>query len=93
MELTRNLSLSLHRLTEFKALLGRGAYGRVEGKEVYVGSLRLLKGMRIEVEDPKIKELQEQGKTVVFTIIDGKLAGAFALADKIRKEEPTEHHH
>jgi Cu2+-exporting ATPase len=34
----------------------------------------------------KITALQEQGKTVVFTVVDGKLADAFALADKIKQE-------
>jgi Cu2+-exporting ATPase len=70
----------------FKALPGRGAYGKVSRKEVYVGSPALLEEMKIEANDEKIKALQEQGKTVVFTVVDGKLAGAFALADKIRKE-------
>jgi Cu2+-exporting ATPase len=69
-----------------KALPGRGAYGKVNRKEVYVGSPALLEEMKIEATDDKIKALQEQGKTVVFTVVDGKLAGAFALADRIRKE-------
>ncbi len=71
---------------DFKAIPGKGTYGRLLGKEVYVGSPNLLKEMKIEVEDPKIKTLQEQGKTVVFTVVDGELAGAFALSDRIRKE-------
>jgi len=71
---------------EFKALPGRGAYGKVEGKEVYVGSTNLLDQLKIGAEDERIKTLQEQGKTVAFTVVDGKLAGAFALSDKIRKE-------
>lgn len=71
---------------DFKALPGKGAYGKVSRNEVHVGSPRLLEEMKIEAKDEKIKALQEQGKTVVFTVVDGKLAGAFALADKIRKE-------
>jgi Cu2+-exporting ATPase len=71
---------------DFKALPGRGAYGKVVRKEVYVGSPALLEEMKIEATDEKIKALQEQGKTVVFTVVDGKLAGAFALADRVRKE-------
>lgn len=51
-----------------------------------MGSPNLLKEMNIEIDDQKIKLLQEQGKTVVFTVINGKLAGAFALSDKIREE-------
>jgi Cu2+-exporting ATPase len=71
---------------DFKALPGKGAYGKVARSEVYVGSPGLLEEMKIDAHDEKIKALQEQGKTVVFTVVDGKLAGAFALADKVRKE-------
>ncbi|MEM3641349.1 MAG: copper-translocating P-type ATPase, partial [Candidatus Bathyarchaeia archaeon] len=71
---------------DFKAIPGKGAYGRVGNKEVYVGSIALLNDMKIVVNDQRIKDLQEQGKTVVFAVVDGKLAGAFALSDSIRKE-------
>ncbi len=71
---------------DFKSLPGRGAYGKVAKREVYVGSLSILEELKIEVKDPKINQLQEQGKTVVFTVVDGKLAGAFALADMVREE-------
>jgi len=71
---------------EFKAIPGKGAYARVKGKEVYMGGPNLLKDLKIRVDDPRIRELQEQGKTVVFSVVDGRLAGAFALADRIRKE-------
>ena len=70
----------------FKALPGKGAYGKVRRSEVYVGSPGLLEEMNIDANDDKVKALQEQGKTVVFTLVDGKLAGAFALADRVRKE-------
>jgi len=71
---------------DFKALPGKGAYGKVEGKEVYVGSINLLEELKILIEDPRIRKLQEQGKTVVFTVVNRKLAGAFALADSVREE-------
>ncbi|NWG10400.1 copper-translocating P-type ATPase [Candidatus Bathyarchaeota archaeon] len=78
--------LEFSQAKEFKAIPGKGAYGKIGKKEVYVGSPNLLNEMKIEANNAKIKELQEQGKTVVFTIADGKLAGAFALSDKIRTE-------
>jgi Cu2+-exporting ATPase len=71
---------------DFKAIPGKGAQGKVEGKEVYVGSPDLLKELKIEAGDKRIIALQEAGKTVIFTVVDGNLAGAFALADKIRHE-------
>lgn len=71
---------------DFKAIPGKGAKGEVSDKEVYVGSPNLLKELKIAVDDEKITALQEEGKTVVFTVVDGKLMGAFALSDKIREE-------
>lgn len=71
---------------DFKAIPGKGAQGTVEDKEAYVGSPSLLKELKIELNDEKMTALQEEGKTVVFTVVDGKLAGAFALADKVREE-------
>ena len=75
--------------TDFKAIPGKGAEAKVGAHRVYVGSPNLLKELNIESNDEKIVELQEQGKTVVFCVVDGKLAGAFALADKIREESRT----
>jgi Cu2+-exporting ATPase len=71
---------------DFKAIPGKGAQGKVEGKEVYVGSPNILEEMKIDANDKRVTALQEEGKTVVFTLVEGKLAGAFALADKIREE-------
>jgi len=71
---------------EFKAIPGKAAYGKVEDREVYIGGPNLLKDMKIDLNDKRIGELQEQGKTVVYTVADGKLIGAIALSDKIRKE-------
>ena len=85
-EYAKEKGIEIPQTDEFKAIPGKGAYGEVQGREVYVGSPSLLHEMKIEVEDHKIGELQEQGKTVVFTVVDGKLVGAFALSDRIRKE-------
>jgi Cu2+-exporting ATPase len=85
-EYAKEKDVDIPEAVEFKAIPGKGAYGKVGGKKVYVGSPSLLKEMKINVKDKKIKELQAQGKTVVFTVADGELIGAFALADKIRQE-------
>ena len=55
-------------------------------KTVYVGSPSLLKELNVKASDERILQLQKAGKTVVFTMVDGKLAGAFALADMVREE-------
>jgi Cu2+-exporting ATPase len=70
----------------FKAIPGKGAEGRVNGKEVKVVSPGYLREQNIVVNDKRIEQLQAQGKTVVFTVINGRLEGAIALADIVRPE-------
>ncbi len=70
----------------FKAIPGKGAEATVRDHKVYVGSANLLKELDVKATDKRYIELQEHGKTVVFAVVDGRLAGAFALADKVRVE-------
>jgi Cu2+-exporting ATPase len=70
----------------FKAIPGKGAEARVGGKEVKVVSPGYLEGTGISLHDERIERLSEQGKTVIFVMIDGELKGGIALADIIRPE-------
>jgi P-type Cu2+ transporter len=70
----------------FRAIPGKGAEGRVNGREVKVVSPGYLREMRIGLEDERIERLSAQGKTVVFILLDGRPAGALALADIVRPE-------
>ncbi|SNZ10316.1 Cu2+-exporting ATPase [Persephonella hydrogeniphila] len=74
------------KVEEYRTIPGKGAYGIINGKEIYIGGPNLLKELDIPVKDIKITDLQKEGKTVIFVIVDRKLAGIFALSDKIKKE-------
>jgi P-type Cu2+ transporter len=71
---------------DFTAIPGKGAKGKVDGMETMVVSPGYLKENSIQVNDERIEGLYSQGKTVVFVLIDGKPAGAIALADIVRSE-------
>jgi len=73
-------------VTEFKAIPGKGVDGVVNGKRVMVVGPGYLREKGIETTNEEIKKLQEQGKTTVYVLLDGKLIGAIALADIIRPE-------
>jgi P-type Cu2+ transporter len=74
-------------VSEFRAIPGRGAVGQVEGHEIRVVSPGYLREHGLAIPDPQaIDRLSEQGKTVVFVLRDGRLAGAVALADILRPE-------
>ncbi|HEC75835.1 MAG TPA: HAD family hydrolase [Thermoplasmatales archaeon] len=79
-------SKEIFKVEEFRSIPGKGAEGKVDGKEVKVVSPGYLRENNITVDDERIDELSSQGKTVVFVIIDGELKGAIALADIIRPE-------
>ncbi|MDL4839662.1 heavy metal translocating P-type ATPase [Aquibacillus rhizosphaerae] len=70
---------------QFESMTGKGLKGTIDGKEVFIVSPGYVKDNNIEYQTEKFKELSEQGKTVVFVLIDNKLAGMIALADKIRE--------
>jgi Cu2+-exporting ATPase len=72
--------------TDFKAIPGKGAYAKIQDKEVHAGSPALMNEMGIDISDDQIKKQQDQGKTVVFIVINKQLAGAIALSDIIKKE-------
>lgn len=82
-------AIELKSIKEFEALKGRGVKAVVEDKEVMVGGPSLLESMGIDVPNElqeRVSEGGKKGQTVVFTIKEGKLLGAIALADIIREE-------
>lgn len=71
---------------DFNSMPGKGVEGIVNEKMVKVVSQSYLKENKIQYSNEKINSLIEQGKTVVFVLIENKLQGAIALADQIRPE-------
>ena len=76
-----------YQVKDFNSIPGKGAEGKVNGKDVKVVSPGYLEENKIELQEKdKIEKLSAQGKTVVFVLFDNKLTGAIALGDIIRDE-------
>lgn len=73
-------------VSEFKSITGKGAQGIVNGQTVKIVSPGYLKENNIEYENKEINNFFEQGKTVVFVLVNDILKGAIALSDLIRAE-------
>jgi Cu2+-exporting ATPase len=73
-------------VTDFKAIPGKGAQGKVNGREVMIVSPGYINEHGYNISDERINDLSSQGKTIVYVIRDGELLGAIAMADIIRKE-------
>ncbi|MBQ8363106.1 MAG: cation-translocating P-type ATPase, partial [Thermoguttaceae bacterium] len=68
----------------FVAEPGRGAFGFVDGKEVFVGSARALAERNVAISDEiraKVERFVKDGCAVVYVAIDGEAAGAIFLSD------------
>jgi Cd2+/Zn2+-exporting ATPase/Cu+-exporting ATPase len=71
----------------FVAIPGEGVRARVGGRQVSVGSRRLLAG-RASIP-PEVADLEAQGKTLLVVTHDGEPAGLLAAADTPRPEIPV----
>ncbi|MDX2055022.1 MAG: heavy metal translocating P-type ATPase [Polyangiaceae bacterium] len=74
----------------FRSITGKGVQGRVGEMEVALGNARFLTERNVETE-PLLAEagrLREQGETVVFLEVGGKLAGLLGVQDPIKESTP-----
>ena len=85
LEAARERDLDPPAFAEFEALAGHGVRARVEGRLVEVGSARLA-GEHGDVEELERRggALREAGATLVFAWVDGRPAGAIAIADRVK---------
>jgi len=70
----------------FRNIPGQGAGATVNGRQMFVGNLKLMQSQNIDV-GPIAKqqaELAASGRTAVLIAIDAKAAGVIALADAVR---------
>jgi len=75
--------VTVPKLENFNAITGKGVEANVESKQVKVVSPGYLRDEKIAIPDDAYSDAAE---TVVFVLIDGKLAGYIALSDEIRPE-------
>jgi len=81
---TRNLPLQ--KPERFEAVPGLGVRAWVDGRQVVVGNSRMIPESDTLLETPG---LIAQGKTLLFVVIDDKVAGILAAADMVRQEVPA----
>jgi P-type Cu+ transporter len=82
--------LRLAPVSDFDAPTGRGAVGTVEGKRVALGTAPFMQQLGVSADGlaNKANALRQDGATVIFVAIDGRLAGVVAIADQIKPSTP-----
>jgi P-type Cu+ transporter len=77
-------------ISDFESVSGKGVRGRRDGRLIALGNLALMRdaGVPVEAIQSVVDELRRTGRTVMYVSIDGALAGAIAVGDRIKASTP-----
>jgi Cu2+-exporting ATPase len=75
-----------YKVSDFKSITGKGAQGIINGEDIKIVSPGYLRENSIKYENERVNIFFEQGKTVVFVLVNNTIKGAIALSDIIRPE-------
>ena len=90
-EAARSRGLSLATAENFESSTGIGVRGIVEDRNILLGNTALLHeaGIAVAPVSTEAERLREDGASVVFLAVDGRLAGALAVHDPIKDATPA----
>jgi Cu+-exporting ATPase len=78
--------IPLSRVMGFDSPTGKGAIGMVDRKRVALGNAPFLSELGVDTASlaSEAERLRREGATSIFVAIDGKVAGAIAIADPVK---------
>jgi Cu+-exporting ATPase len=87
----RARSLTLGAVSLFRSRPGCGATGLVDGRRIAVGNPALMQERHVVVTalGPVLDRFAGEGKTAAYVVVDGELAGVFAVADPLKADAPV----
>ncbi|PYI50840.1 heavy metal translocating P-type ATPase [Paenibacillus flagellatus] len=79
--------IALPATESFEAVPGYGIRAVVQGRELLVGTRKLMAQAGVDVDAvlPEMNRLEEQGKTAMLVAVDGRYAALVAVADTIKE--------
>ncbi|ANY83952.1 copper-translocating P-type ATPase (plasmid) [Microvirga ossetica] len=77
-------------VADFDSPTGKGALGTVEGRRIVLGNKAFLAEHGVDVAPlaEQADRLREDGATAIFAGVDGRVAGAIAIADPVKPSTP-----
>ncbi len=78
--------IALADITGFEAATGKGVRGNIGEAAVALGNAAMMADLGIDVaaHGEQLQSLRDEGKTVMFVVVDQRLAGLVAVADRIK---------
>ena len=82
----KEMNLSLKEQKDFEAVPGQGLKAVVDGKNINIGNIKLMKSLNIKLEDSEsdVDRLSKEGKTPLIIADHEKILGIIAVADTIK---------
>lgn len=79
--------VTLQEVKDFKSVTGKGATAQVGNFQVAIGNKALLEELSIQLGDAEAQAdaLREDGQTVMYAAVNGKLAGLLGVTDPIKE--------
>ncbi|WP_226584028.1 heavy metal translocating P-type ATPase [Halobacillus litoralis] len=77
---------ALKEADHFEAIPGYGIYAEVEGRQVFVGTRKLMEreGFSYQTYEEAFSKLEHEGKTVMFIAVEQEIKGYIAVADTVK---------
>ncbi|WP_119421609.1 heavy metal translocating P-type ATPase [Desertibaculum subflavum] len=82
--------IELEEPAEFDSPVGKGVIGRLGGRRIALGNVKLLAELGIDAAaaEAEADALRSDGATVIHVAVDGRLAGLIAIADPVKETTP-----
>ena len=83
----KDMELKLPDAEDFDSPSGKGVTGKIDGQQVLLGNRMLMESEKVKTSDfeEEADQLREDGATVIFAAVDGKICGLLAIADPIKE--------
>ena len=83
--------IPLSTATDFDSPVGKGVVGKIDGRSVAIGNVRLMQDAAIDSTSLQVEadHLRKDGATAILVAIDGRPAGVIAIADPIKSTTPA----
>ena len=84
----KDREIEVKEIKNFNSVTGKGVKAEVEGKEVLVGSRKLMEEAGIDTSsfEAELKRLENEAKTAMLAAVDGQMLGIVAVADALKED-------
>jgi Cu+-exporting ATPase len=84
----RERGFTLEEATDFSSVTGKGVSGRIGGRRVAVGNVKLVPNIP-EALEKRADEYRREGATVMYVAVDDRPVGILAVADPVKATTPA----